>query len=152
MSTINKKMPSKIKKEISFTSDVRVRFTECDPLGIVWHGNYIQYFEDGREAFGRHHGISYLDQKTHNFSTPIVKSSCEHKLPLRYGDVAKIKTTYIDSAAAKMVFKYEIMNPQGQVVCTGETVQVFVELHGNLSLIIPDFFMEWKQKVGLIDG
>jgi len=149
---MNEKMPSKTKNEISFTSDVRVRFTECDPLGIVWHGNYIQYFEDGREAFGRHHGISYLDQKAHNFSTPIVKSSCEHKLPLRYGDVAKIKTTYIDSAAAKMVFKYEIMNPDGQVVCTGETVQVFVELHGDLSLVIPDFFMEWKQKVGLLDA
>lgn len=141
-----------MKKEISFTSDVRVRFTECDPLGIVWHGNYIQYFEDGREAFGRHHGISYLDQKKHNFSTPIVKSSCEHKLPLRYGDVAKIKTTYVDSAAAKLVFKYEILNPEGKVVCTGETIQVFVELHGELSLVIPEFFMEWKKKEGLLDA
>ncbi|GAB5474040.1 MAG: acyl-CoA thioesterase [Maribacter sp.] len=140
-----------MKKEISFTSDVRVRFTECDPLGIVWHGNYIQYFEDGREAFGRHHGISYLDQKMHNFSTPIVKSSCEHKLPLRYGDVAKIKTTYVDSAAAKMVFKYEILNPEGKVVCTGETVQVFVELFGELSLEFPKFFKDWKIKVGLLD-
>ena len=141
-----------MKKEISFTSDVRVRFTECDPLGIVWHGNYIQYFEDGREAFGRHHGISYLDQKKYNFSTPIVKSSCEHKLPLRYGDVAKIKTTYVDAAAAKMVFKYEILNPEGKVVCTGETVQVFVELFGELSLEIRQFFKDWKIKTGLIDG
>lgn len=141
-----------MKKEISFTSDVRVRFTETDPLGIVWHGNYIQYFEDGREAFGRHHGISYLDQKKHNFSTPIVKSSCEHKLPLEYGDVATIKTTYVDSAAAKMVFRYEILNPEGKVVCTGETVQVFVELLGEMSLEIPDFFREWKQKVGLLDA
>ena len=140
-----------MKKVINFTSDVRVRFTECDPLGIVWHGNYIQYFEDGREAFGRHHGIAYLDQKKYNFSTPIVKSSCEHKLPLRYGDVAQIKTTYVDSAAAKMVFKYEILNPEGKVVCTGETVQVFVELFGELSLEIPQFFKDWKIKVGLLD-
>jgi len=141
-----------LKKEISFSSEVRVRFTETDPLGIVWHGNYIQYFEDGREAFGRHHGISYLDQKRHNFSTPIVKSSCEHKLPLKYGDVATIKTTYVDSRAAKMIFKYEILNPEGKVVCTGETVQVFVELMGEMSLEIPDFFREWKEKVGLLDA
>lgn len=141
-----------MKKEISFTSDVRVRFTECDPLGIVWHGNYIQYFEDGREAFGRHHGISYLDQEKQKFATPIVKSTCEHKLPLKYGDVATIKTTYVDSAAAKMIFKYKIFNPEGQVVCTGETVQVFVELFGEMSLEIPDFFREWKQKVGLLDA
>jgi acyl-CoA thioester hydrolase len=140
-----------MKKEISFTSDVRIRFAECDPLGIVWHGNYIQYFEDGREAFGRHHGISYLHQKEHGFSTPIVKSSCEHKLPLRYGDVATVKTTYVDSYAAKMIFKYEIMDPEGKVVCTGETVQVFVELFGELSLEIPKFFREWKIKVGLLD-
>ncbi len=140
-----------MKKQISHTSEIRVRFAECDPLGIVWHGNYIQFFEDGREDFGRHHGISYLDQKANNFSTPIVSSKCEHKLPLRYGDVATIKTTYIDSAAAKMIFKYEILNPDQQVVCTGETVQVFVELGGELSLIFPDFFREWKIKMGLLD-
>lgn len=144
-------MRSKTNKEITYTSEIRVRFVETDPLGIVWHGNYIQYFEDGREAFGRHHGISYLDQKDHNFSTPIVKSSSEHKLPLRYGDVATVKTTYVDSRAAKMVFRYEIFNPEGQLVCTGETIQVFVELDGEMSLTIPDFFLDWKRKVGLLD-
>ncbi len=138
-------------KEISFTTELRVRFVECDPLGIVWHGNYIQYFEDGREAFGRYHGISYLDQKDHNFSTPIVKSTSEHKLPLRYGDMATVKTIFVDSPAAKMIFRYEIYNPKNQLVCTGETVQVFVELGGELSLSIPTFFKEWKQKVGLLD-
>ncbi|SDD62954.1 acyl-CoA thioester hydrolase [Pricia antarctica] len=140
-----------MKNEISHTSEIRIRFAECDPLGIVWHGNYIQFFEDGREAFGRHHHISYLDQKANNFSTPIVSSKCEHKLPLRYGDVATIKTTYIDSPAAKMIFKYEILNPDRQVVCTGETVQVFVELGGELSLVMPDFFRQWKIKMDLLD-
>ena len=58
---------------------LRVRFSETDPLGIVWHGNYIKYFEDAREAFGRKYGISYLDVERHGFATPIVKSVCEHK-------------------------------------------------------------------------
>ncbi|WP_209402613.1 thioesterase family protein [Pseudozobellia sp. WGM2] len=144
-------MPSKNLKELSFTSEIRVRFSECDPLGIVWHGNYIQYFEDAREAFGRHHGISYLDQKANNFSSPIVSSKCEHKLPLAYGDIATVRTTYIDSAAAKMIFKYEILNPEGKIVCIGETVQVFVELGGGLSLTLPEFFKKWKLKTGLLD-
>lgn len=137
-------------EKITHTSEIRIRFAECDPLGIVWHGNYIQFFEDGREAFGRHHGISYLDQKANNFSTPIVSSRCEHKLPLRYGDIATVKTSFIDSPAAKMIFRYEIFNPEGKVVCTGETVQVFVELGGELSLIIPDFFRKWKIQIGLL--
>ena len=137
--------------EISFISKIRVRFVETDPLGIVWHGIYIQYFEDGREAFGRHHGISYLDQKENGYTTPIVKSSSEHKLPLRYGDIATIKTIYVDSPAAKMIFRYEVFNEQDQIVCTGETTQVFVEDKGELSLIIPEFFMKWKKKVGLLN-
>ncbi len=144
-------MPSK-NKEIVHTNQVRVRFVETDPLGIVWHGNYIQYFEDGRESFGRKHGISYLDQKQHGFATPIVKSSTEHKRPLKYGDIATIKTIYVDSPAAKMIFRYEIYNQEELLVCTGETTQVFVDDIGNgeLSLNVPEFFMNWKKQVGLI--
>lgn len=150
---MKRKTQSENNKEINFISKVRVRFVETDPLGIVWHGNYIQYFEDGREAFGRHHGISYLNQKEYGFATPIVKSSSEHKLPLHYGDVATIKTIYVDSQAAKMIFRYEIFNQEDLLVCTGETVQVFVDQlgEGELSLTIPEFFKEWKQKVGLLN-
>ena len=43
------------------TTNIRVRFNETDPLGIVWHGNYLKYFEDGREAFGKEFGMEYLD-------------------------------------------------------------------------------------------
>lgn len=140
-------------KELSHTTKIRIRFVETDPLGIVWHGNYIQYFEDGREAFGRHHGISYLDQKKHGYATPIVKSSTDHKFPLRYGDVATVKTIYVDDPAAKMVFRYEIYDQQERLVCTGETVQVFVDEmgQGSLSLAIPKFFMDWKKKAGLLN-
>jgi acyl-CoA thioester hydrolase len=148
---MKRKMRYRTDNEISFVSKIRVRFVETDPLGIVWHGIYIQYFEDGREAFGRHHGISYLDQKENGYTTPIVKSSSEHKLPLRYGDIATIKTIYVDSPAAKMIFRYEVFNEQDQIVCTGETTQVFVEDQGELSLIIPEFFMKWKKKVGLLN-
>lgn len=148
---MKRKMRYNSNKEISYTYEIRVRFVETDPLGIVWHGNYIQYFEDGREAFGRHHGISYLDQKENGFASPIVKSTSEHKLPLRYGDVATIKTIYVDSPAAKMIFRYEIFNPEGELVCTGETIQVFISLDsGELSLTIPPFFKAWKEKEGLL--
>jgi len=147
---MKEKEQCKQEKTISFESTIRVRFNETDPLGIVWHGYYITYFEDGREAFGRAHDISYLDIKANGYTTPIVKSTCEHKLPLRYGEIAKIVTTYVDSLAAKMIFKFEIFNPKGEVVCTGETVQVFLDDDGELSLTQPKFFEDWKRKVGLL--
>lgn len=136
-------------KEITVSKDIRIRFNETDPMGIVWHGCYIAYFEDGREAFGREHNISYLDVQAHGFTTPIVKSVCEHKLALKYGDVARIETTFINSPAAKMIFKYQIFNTENKVVCTGETIQVFLGLDGNLILNNPPFFEAWKTKMGL---
>jgi len=136
--------------QLTISHDIRVRFNETDPLGIVWHGYYITYFEDGREAFGRHHGISYLDVDQNGFTTPIVKSVCEHKLSLRYGDVARIETTIVDSPAAKMIFVYKIFDKNDKVVATGETVQVFMNREGELMLTNPPFFEDWKRKVGLL--
>ncbi|PKP15676.1 MAG: 4-hydroxybenzoyl-CoA thioesterase [Bacteroidetes bacterium HGW-Bacteroidetes-23] len=136
--------------QLTISKDIRVRFNETDPLGIVWHGYYITYFEDGREAFGREHGISYLDVHKYGFTTPIVKSVCEHKLSLRYGDVARIETTIVDTPAAKMIFRYKIFDANNEIACTGETIQVFVDVNGNLSLNNPTFYEEWKRKVGLL--
>jgi acyl-CoA thioester hydrolase len=136
--------------EITETSTVRVRFSEADPLGVVWHGNYITYFEDGREHFGQKHGISYLDVKSKGYATPVVESVCKHKLPLKYGDIATIVTTFVDTPACKMIFTYKIFNPEGKVVCTGKTVQVFIDENGELVLNLPDFFESWKRKMGLI--
>ena len=148
---IKRKEPSKIDSKLTVTSEIRIRFNETDPLGIVWHGHYISYFEDGREAFGRQHGISYLDVFENGFATPIVKSSCEHKLSLKYGDVVKIETTFINTQSAKMTFKYKIFDAKNQVVCTGETVQVFLDNKGEMVLNNPPFFEEWKKKMRLLN-
>ena len=134
---------------LTVSKKIRVRFNETDPLGIVWHGYYITYFEDGREAFGRKHGLSYLDVHKHGYTTPIVKSTCEHKLSLRYGDVARIDTTIVNTPAAKMIFRYKIYDVNNEIVCTGETIQVFLNQNGTLNLNPPPFYEEWKQKVGM---
>ncbi|WP_312313481.1 acyl-CoA thioesterase [Empedobacter brevis] len=136
-------------KTLVHHSNFAVRFNETDPLGIVWHGNYITYFEDGREAFGRHFGISYLDIQKSGFVTPIIKSVCEHKFPLKYGDKCRIETTFEDTLAAKMIFKFKIFNQNEKLVCIGETIQVFLDEEGELMLTLPPFFEEWKKKVGL---
>lgn len=140
------KGPFKGSNSLSFTEKIRVRFNETDPLGIVWHGYYIAYFEEGREAFGRHYGISYLEIQKQGYTTPIVKSVCEHKLPLKYGEVATIETTFVNTPAAKMIFQYKILNEKNQVVCTGETIQVFLDLDNNLTLNNPPFYQDWKLK------
>ncbi|SDS37302.1 acyl-CoA thioesterase [Christiangramia echinicola] len=128
---------------------MHVRFHECDPLQIVWHGNYFKYFEEGREDFCKKHGISYLDAKRNGFATPIVKTTCEHKLPLKYGDEFEVETNFINSDAAKLIFKYKIIS-SGKLICTGETTQVFLDKNSELVLTNPPFFLDWKKKMGLI--
>ena len=128
---------------------LKVRFNECDPLQIVWHGNYLKYFEDAREDFCLQNGISYLDMKKQGYATPIVKSTCEHKLPLQYGDSFTVKTTFHPVAAAKLIFTYKIFKGE-KLICEGETIQVFLNENRELVLVNPPFFLDWKKKMGLI--
>src|SRR5690606_35161928 len=109
-----KKRREQFYEESGLTESVTipVRFSEVDSLGIVWHGHYILYFEQGREAFGKTYGIDYRTVQKAGYTTPVVKSTCEHKLPLRYGDSARILTSYVDTPAAKMMFRFKVYNNQ----------------------------------------
>lgn len=140
-----------MKKELSNRTEIQVRFNEADPLGIVWHGHYIRYFEDGREAFGQAHGLSYLDVYKKGFVIPVVSVQCDYKKSLRYGDTVIVETRYMASEAAKMKFAYRLFNAAtGELVATGSTVQVFLDkAESLLQLSNPPFFEEWKKKQGL---
>jgi acyl-CoA thioester hydrolase len=138
--------------ELSNRTEVLVRFNETDPLGIVWHGHYIRYFEDGREAFGIMHGLGYLDVYKQGYVIPVVNVQCDFKRPLRYGDRVIVETKYIPCEAAKMKFTYQLFNAaNGELVATGSSVQVFLDKEGSvLQLSNPRFFEEWKERHALI--
>ncbi len=137
---------------LSHETEVIVRFNEADPLGIVWHGHYLRYFEDGREAFGKAHGISYIDCYKQGLALPVVSVQCDYSKPLRYGDTVKVITTFVNTAAAKVKFEYKIFEAgQETLVAKGSSVQVFVDLKNfQLQLTMPGFFEEWKRKQNLI--
>ena len=139
-------------KTLSTIHPISVRFNEVDSLGIVWHGHYVAYFEEAREAFSKLYGISYLDIKKEGYAVPVVKTTTEHLLPLKYGDRMTVETTFINTRAAKIIFSYIIKNEAGEVVCKGETTQVFTSIKtGDMSLTNPEFFKIWKHKHHLLD-
>ena len=88
--------------------EITVRFSEVDSMKIVWHGNYLKYFEDGRESFGLRFNLGYLEVYRHNVMIPIVKINCDYKKPLVYGDQLYVETRYIPTDAAKIVFEYTV--------------------------------------------
>ncbi len=133
-------------------TNILIRFNEADPLGIVWHGHYVRYFEDGREAFGEKYGLRYLDIFEKGFTVPVVNVQCDYKRSLRYGDRVVVETRFIDDLAAKIKFEYILTNPAtGEIVAKGSSVQVFLDKEtSSLQLITPAFFMEWKKTHGLV--
>lgn len=135
-------------KTLIDTHQFKVRFNEADPLGIVWHGHYIKYFEDGREGFGHRYDLTYLDIFNHGFFVPIVNINCDFKKTLKYGQEAIVETMFVDCLAAKIIFNFRIVTPDtNQLVATGSSTQVFLDKQNNqLQLSNPDFFLEWKKK------
>lgn len=137
-----------MEKKLECITEIRVRFNEADPLGIVWHGHYIAYFEGGREDFGNRYGIGYLDFYEKGFVVPVVNVDCSFKKPLRYGDIVVVETSFMPCEAAKIKFSYRLFNKKNlELVATGSSVQVFLDKeHAVLQLLNPLFFEEWKRK------
>jgi acyl-CoA thioester hydrolase len=130
--------------------EITVRFSEVDSMKIVWHGNYLKYFEDGRESFGLKYNLGYLEVHKHNVMIPIVKVSCDYKRPLVYGDELIIETRFIPTEAAKIVFEYTIFRKQdSEIAATGSSTQVFLTPDGELLLNSPDFYNGWKKTWGV---
>lgn len=135
---------------LSSQLEFKIRFNEVDPLGIVWHGHYIRFFEDGREAFGAQHGLAYMDIYRQGFVAPIVNINCNYKKSLEYGDVAIVETTYINHPAAKILFNYKIfLAGSMEVIAEGSSVQVFLDSQNRqLQLVTPAFYEKWKKSQG----
>lgn len=135
------------KKEIS------VRFSEIDSMGILWHGHYIKYFEDGREAFGKEYDLGYFQVYEEGYMIPIVKVDCNFKRPIRYQDQVIVETTFVDTPAAKIIFEYRVYcKNTNEVFATGRSEQVFLDKNYQLYLTLPDFFVAWKSQRGLSEA
>jgi acyl-CoA thioester hydrolase len=140
-----------LKTILTDTIEIPVRFSEVDSLGIVWHGHYLRYFEDGREAFGKRYGLSYLDYYAEGYLVPIVSVQSDFKRVVRYGDRIIVETTYTPCEPAKINFTYRLLNAEtGELLVTGSTTQVFLSKSSfTLQLTNPDFFTNWKAAQGL---
>lgn len=138
-------------KKLQVEKEIDVRFSEVDSMGIVWHGNYALYFEDARELFGRTYQLEYMQMYEMGFFAPLVELKLNYKKAVKYQDKIKVRCTYRDTEAAKIIFDYEIRDAKTDtVMVTGHTVQVFLDLNQNLIWQLPDFYIEWKKINGLL--
>lgn len=111
----------------SFSTNIRVRYGETDQMGYCYYGNYAQYFEVGRVEALRSIGMSYKSLEEQGIMLPVSEFSVKYLAPALYDDNLTIQTTITEISGARIYFTYEIMNEKNTLLCTGQTILVFVD-------------------------
>lgn len=118
---------------------VRVRYAETDQMGVVYHGNYAVYFEMGRVEWLRNLGVSYADMEKQGVMLPVVNLTMNYKRPARYDDLLTVKTTLKKQEGVKIEFDYEIHNEKGELLTTGYSMLVFVDMKTGRPISPPEY-------------
>lgn len=137
--------------ELSETIEVRVRFSEIDSLRMVWHGAYVLYMEDAREAFGRKYGLEYMTIFRAGYFAPVYDMHLRFLRPATIDDILTVKISWKPAVGGKLCFAYEIRRKSdGELMLIADTIQLFTTAEGDFDPSAPDFYEEWKKKNSVI--
>jgi acyl-CoA thioester hydrolase len=126
---------------------IRVRYSETDQMGVVYHGNYIPYFEIGRVEWLRTQGVSYKSLEEGGIALPIVSMTLNYKKPARYDDLLNIKTTFKSQSSVKIEFECEITDADGALLTTAYFLLVFVDIKTGKPIAPPKHIKEILDKI-----
>ncbi len=122
------------------------RFEEVDAMGIVWHGRYPSYFEDGRVLLGDKYGIGYMDFYQEGFVAPIKQMHVDYQRPLQFGEPFTIEAILHWADAVRLNHEFILRNADGEVTTTGYSVQLLMDLEQNVLMLPPPFYEEFRRR------
>ncbi|WP_412985452.1 acyl-CoA thioesterase [Pontimicrobium sp. IMCC45349] len=125
--------------------EIRVRYGETDQMGVVYHGNYAQYFEIGRIEWLRDYGVSYKKMEEEGVMLPVISLNVNFKKSACYDDLIKVKTQLVKMPTASIEFNYEITNQNGEVLTFGNTVLAFIDMKTNRPMRCPKYLLDKLQ-------
>ena len=125
----------------------RVRYAETDQMGVVYHGNYAVYFEMGRVEWLRNLGVSYKKMEETGIMLPVVSLTMNYKKPARYDELLTVITKFKSQTSVKIEFDYEIHNEKGELLTTGYSLLVFVDMKTGKPTLPPDYITEKLQNL-----
>lgn len=123
---------------------IRVRYAETDQMGVVYHGNYAAFFEMGRTEWLRNQGVTYKELEEMGVMMPVVSLTMNYKKPARYDDLLTVRTILKSQEGVKIEFDYEIYNEAQELLTTGYSMLVFVDMKTGKPTLPPAFI---KQRV-----
>ena len=115
---------------ITSRSQVTVRYAETDMMGIVYHANYLPWFEISRTNLLREQGLAYRDLETMGYRLPVLEVSAKYLRPALYDDVLTIITFLKEKPLLRIRLSYEVRRGH-ELLATGESAHAFVDLQGR---------------------
>ena len=132
-----------VEMQDAFDFKLRVRYQDCDPMGIVHHATYFTYLEIGRTEMLRAAGGNYRAMEDSGEFFAVVKAECSYHRPARYDDLLTIRTRVSEIGAAKLIHSYEIYRDDERLV-TGRVTLALLDRNGRPQRI-PDWFERIRQ-------
>ena len=132
---------------------LRVRYAETDKMGVVYHANYLIWFEIGRTEYCRAKGITYRDMEEQDGAFLVVAESyVRYKSPAHYDDHLTVRTRINEFKKRTLCFEYDIFRPSdGKTIAQGETIHVVTDAHGRV-MSFPETYQEILLKPFVIDS
>jgi len=126
--------------------DLKIDYADTDMMGVVYHANYLKFFERGRTALIEDIGYSYVAMEDAGYFAPVYDVQATYKKPLRYGEKAYVKTWIDLNDGIKTVYGYQIVNEQGDLCVEGTTTHIIVSKDSFRPKSFKKTFPEWFQK------
>lgn len=124
----------------------RVRFSDVDPMAILWHGRYAQLFEQANEELGRMCGMSYPDFRRERLLAPIVQLHVDYFAPITLGEQVTIVGKMIWTDGARSNIEYQVYKENETLAAAGYTVQMFVDETGAPLMASPPLLESCRQR------
>jgi acyl-CoA thioester hydrolase len=124
------------------STTTRVRYSETDQMGVVYHGNYAQFFEMGRTEWLRSLGITYKSMETSGIMLPVISIKFNFIKSALYDDILTISTFLKKEPMVKIEFDYEIKNQENELICTGSSVLAFINMKTKKPSRCPDYLLK----------
>lgn len=105
---------------------VRVRYSETDKMGVVYHGSFVPYFEIGRVELMRTIGLVYKDLEAEGILMPVVHLEIDYIHPAVYDEEIKIETWVEKVPSTKITFNHKVFNENGKLVCRAKIILAFI--------------------------
>ncbi|NBJ69910.1 MULTISPECIES: thioesterase family protein [Clostridia] len=124
---------------------IEVRYQETDQMGVVYHANYLVWFEIGRTKFIESLGLEYTEMEAHQVVSPVTNAQIHFKKPIRYGDQVTVETWLEAYNGIRTVYGYHILNEKEEIAVSGTTEHVIVNKETFRPLSLKKTFPDWHQ-------